>query len=106
MGARRRLRPHRRDHNQEDPVTEIHNFTVETTGGGPSTVASGRLPNPIQTFTVGTTAPPPSGDEMIAEMKRILAGLPRPVLLCHPADRDIIAAALLGLPFGIPAPEL
>ncbi len=36
---------------------EYRTFTVESTGDGPSSVASGRLPDPVQTFTVGTVAP-------------------------------------------------
>jgi hypothetical protein len=63
-----------------------------------------------------TTAPTdggPSGlaaiaeqPDIIAEMRRILADIPRPVLFCHPDDQERIAAALHRLPWPLPVPEL
>jgi hypothetical protein len=40
------------------PDQTVHTVTVEATGGGPSSVASGRLPDPIHTFTVGSATEP------------------------------------------------
>lgn len=50
---------------------------------------------------------PPAGRDMVAEMERIVANLPKPAIMCHPDDRDQLRAAMTASwPLWTPQPEL